>query len=402
MPFLKLPQAEIRSLFEAQIASPDLIRLTLSHPLPESQWRKAYARPLLLAENPVLQLSTQTDKQEFHRNLSWDEAPSEIWNLWQQHFFHLHIFTSTRDYQFSRTPDGSVRIQKTKPSFQPDALPTLDHNREKAYLLPEGKPIPFLVEIGIMNRAGKVLAAKYHKFRQINRFAEMVDDVTRNLPRDRPLRVVDFGSGKSYLTFALHHLLREVQQRDCLIIGVDRNPAVIETCSSVAQKLQLTGLEFRTGEIADFPWNSEIDVVVSLHACDTATDDVLGAAGSRNVPVILSAPCCQHELAPQLTHPDWFAFLQHGILRERLGSLVTDALRAAALEILGYETQLLEFVDLEHTPKNLLIRAVRQSGPVSDLEAKHARYRSLRAALGIEHFHLEKILGDQLKLQAGS
>lgn len=248
-----------------------------------------------------------------------------------------------------------------------------------------------------MNSAGKVLAPKYHKFRQINRFVEMVDDVTRDLPRDRPLRVVDFGSGKSYLTFAMHHLFREVQQRDCSLVGVDLNSDVVQTCRDVAQKLNASGLDFQVGEIGNFAWEAPVDVVVSLHACDTATDDVLAAAALHQVPVILSAPCCQHELAPQLANPEWHAFLQHGILRERLGALATDALRAAALETLGYEIQLMEFVDLEHTPKNLLIRAVLSPTSLQNRETKLTHYHSLRKTLGIKSFHLENHLNRWLE-----
>jgi len=397
MPFLKLTPPGIRTLFEDELASPDLLKITFSRPLPDSLYRKAVARPLIIADQHLLQLALQTDKQEFHRNLSSEERTSEIWNIWQQNFEHVHLFTRTKDLQFHRSPDGSCRVQRTKPSLKPDSLPTLDHNREKAYLLPEGKPIPFLVEIGVMNGAGKVLAPKYHKFRQINRFVEMVDDVTRDLPRDRPLRVVDFGSGKSYLTFAMHHLFREVQQRECNLVGVDRNPDVVQTCRNVARKLNADGLDFQVGEIGNFAWDSPVDVVVSLHACDTATDDVLAAAALHQVPVILSAPCCQHELAPQLANPDWHAFLQHGILRERLGALATDALRAAALEILGYETQLLEFVDLEHTPKNLLIRAVLSPTPPQNREIKLTHYHSLRKTLGLKSFHLETHLKSRLE-----
>lgn len=396
MPFLKLTTDEIRQLFEEEVSSADLLKLTLSRPLADSPWKKGIARPVLIGDQSVLQLALQTDRQEFHRNLGRDEFSSEIWKMWEQHFEHLHLFSRDKDLQFQRSSDDSCRVQRTKPSLKSDSLPTLEHNREKEYLLPEGMPIPFLVEIGIMNRAGKVLAPKYHKFRQINRFAEMVDDVTRDLPRDRPLRVVDFGSGKSYLTFAVHHLLTEVQKRECQIVGVDRNPDVIETCRRVVGTLNCQGLDFMIGQISDFDWGVPCDVVISLHACDTATDDVIGAAALHRVPVILSAPCCQHELAPQLKNSNWQAFLQHGILRERLGGLATDALRAAALEVLGYDTQLLEFVDLEHTPKNLLIRAVRMSEGARECDESRARYNALRNALGINTFRLEQILGEDI------
>jgi len=195
----------------------------------------------------------------------------------------------------------------------------------------------------------------------------------------------------------MHHLFREVQQRDCSLVGVDLNSDVVQTCRDVAQKLNASGLDFQVGEIGNFAWEAPVDVVVSLHACDTATDDVLAAAALHQVPVILSAPCCQHELAPQLANPEWHAFLQHGILRERLGALATDALRAAALETLGYEIQLMEFVDLEHTPKNLLIRAVLSPTSLQNRETKLTHYHSLRKTLGIKSFHLENHLNRWLE-----
>jgi len=389
-------ETQVRNLLAEELADPDLIRLTLSRPRPDSSYRKGQARRIRIADREVLQLALQTAKQEFHANLSEEERLEKIWNVWTEHFEHLHLFSRTKDLQFQRESVENYRVRRTRPSTPATALPVTEHNRDKEHLLPEGRPIPFLVEIGIMNRDGKVLAPKYHKFRQINRFVELVDDVTRDLPRDRELRMIDFGSGKSYLTFAVHDLFTRVRNRPCKIVGVDRNPDVVETCRGVAARLGTPGLEFRVGEIGTYPWDEPVDVVFSLHACDTATDDVLGAAALRQVPVILSAPCCQHELAPQLSPPDWQAFLQHGILRERLGALATDALRAAALEVMGYQTQLLEFVDLEHTPKNLLIRAVRSSDTTAGPALKIRNYQALRKALGIRRFHLEELLGSRL------
>jgi hypothetical protein len=249
-------------------------------------------------------------------------------------------------------------------------------------LIPENVPVPFLVEAGVMTRSGKVRASKQAKFRQINRFLELVDDVLDALPPAGALRVIDFGCGKSYLTFALHHLLTVVRGREVNILGLDRKRDVVRSCARLAGKLECRGLEFRIGEIADQAIEGPVDLAVSLHACDTATDDALARAVAWRTGVILAVPCCQHELAGLLRSDPWEPLLRHGILKERLAALATDALRAQALEAAGYRTQVVEFIDLEHTAKNLLIRAVRRSGGDRRDEAL-AAYEDFKQALGL-------------------
>ncbi len=266
-----------------------------------------------------------------------------------------------------------------------------EHNRSKSYLLPENVPCPFLIEIGVMTPAGKVRASKYAKFRQINRFLELVNDVADHLPTSGELRIVDFGCGKSYLTFALHHLLTRIRQRQVNILGLDRNSDIVAECARLSKKLDCRGLDFRVGEIAGQTIEGAVDLAVSLHACDTATDDALAQAVGWQAAVILAVPCCQHELARTIRLTDLAPLDRHGVLHEQFASLATDALRAQALEACGYKTQVIEFIDLEHTAKNLLIRAVRQPDRVRAEKAAIA-YSQFKAFLGLGPIATDRIL----------
>ena len=263
-------------------------------------------------------------------------------------------------------------------------------SRTKRYLLPEGAPVPFLVHLGIMKAEGKVIRAKYDKFRQINRFLEMLDDVLGDVIRlresernpvsaENPLRIVDFGSGKSYLTFAVQHYLSAVKKIPCEIFGLDLKKDVIAYCNTLAQKLSLTNLKFAAGDIASFGEEKQPDIIITLHACDTATDYALDYALRRKAKAILSVPCCQHEVNSQLSAKSvpadspFAPLLKYGLIKERFAALATDALRAELLESHGYRVQILEFIEESATPKNLLIRAVRtgneKSAPTNSLLA---------------------------------
>ena len=234
------------------------------------------------------------------------------------------------------------------------------HNKIKNYCLPEGEPVPFLVELGVMNASGKVLAAKYDKFRQINRYLEFVEDIVPSLPQNREISIIDFGCGKSYLTFALYYYLHEKLRLPVSITGLDLKKDVIEHCNALAEQFGYDRLRFLHGDIADYSGTDSVDMVVTLHACDTATDYALEKAVKWGASVIFCVPCCQHELNRQIKCDELAPVLKYGLLKERIAALVTDGLRAEMLEEAGYRTQILEFIDMEHTPKNILIRAVRQ------------------------------------------
>jgi SAM-dependent methyltransferase len=248
--------------------------------------------------------------------------------------------------------------------------------------------VPFLVELGVMTADGRVRSSRYDKFRQVNRFLELVDDVVPSLRTDGTLRVVDFGCGKSYLTFAIHHLLTELRGRDVEIVGLDLKDDVIDACSALAARFGTEGLRFEQGDIAGFDAREKIDLVVSLHACDTATDEALAQAIRWQADVILAVPCCQKEAYRQIQSSLLGPVLRHGLAKERLAALVTDTLRAQLLELSGYRTQLVEFVSLEHSAKNVLIRAV--TGTPAGAETRRA-YEELRDALGLRPA-LERLL----------
>jgi SAM-dependent methyltransferase len=268
-------------------------------------------------------------------------------------------------------------------------------------VLNEGAAVPFLVELGVMNAQGKVLAAKYDKFRQINRFLEMIQDVTPYLSKDRRLNIIDFGCGKSYLTFALYHYLVHVLQMDVQMVGLDLKADVIAHCSDLAHKLGYEQLRFEVGDINRYDKVRQVDMVVTLHACDTATDAALDKAVRWDADVILSVPCCQHELFSQVKSAVLAPMLQHGIIKERFAALATDALRAQILDLVGYKTQILEFIDIEHTPKNLLIRAVKRTDAeammgLSEASVQKAReYLALKQLLNVSPY-LEEALTDRL------
>lgn len=277
--------------------------------------------------------------------------------------------------------------QNQKSSASSNSLKILPAAKKKNYLLPEGNPVPFLVLLGLMNSDGKVIKSKYDKFRQINRFLEFVDDILQPVLElkqkagegpDSPVRIADFGCGKSYLTFAVHYLLTQIKGISCQIEGLDLKEDVIKYCNDITNKLGLKNLIFHTGNISDYSGKDNPDIVITLHACDTATDFALEYAVERGAKAILSVPCCQHqinqELGKQKTDnlPQAFEpLLKWGIIREKFSSLVTDALRGQWLENQGYKVQMLEFIDMEHTPKNILIRAIKSDGEkkkMQDLE----------------------------------
>ena len=240
------------------------------------------------------------------------------------------------------------------------------NNRQKNYILNDGDHLDFLVEQGVMSSNYRVKADMQHKFRQINRFLEFIKDIESYLPNDRPIHIIDFGCGKSYLTFAVYHYLHNILKKDIYIHGLDLKEQVIIDCNSLAKKLNYDNLFFEIGDISTYNCPYDVDMVMTLHACDTATDYALYNAIKWNAKVILSVPCCQHELNKQIKNEDFSSIFKYGIIQERTASLFTDALRANILELQGYRTQILEFIDIEHTPKNLLIRAIKTGSPKKD------------------------------------
>lgn len=289
-----------------------------------------------------------------------------------------------------RQADGGVLVSKkgkhtvkVKPHEVKENAKILSHNRVKQYILPQGKPVPFLVDLGVMTREGRVREAAYDKYRQINRFLEFIQDVLPKLPKDREITIVDFGCGKSYLTFAMYYFFRELKGYQVKIIGLDLKEDVIRRCSRLAEEYGYDNLQFLQGDIAGYEGLEKADMVVTLHACDTATDFALAKAVQWDAKVILSVPCCQHELNGKIRNDLLAPVLKYGILKERMSALITDGIRANLLESAGYSVQILEFIDMEHTPKNLLIRAVK-TGKKQSAEPLGRMTEAIRGELTLE------------------
>ncbi|RCW44309.1 class I SAM-dependent methyltransferase [Paenibacillus prosopidis] len=353
---------------------------------------KTVIRPVQLKNGLHYQFEYHFANKVTHDNVASDLAADRFIELLQQNYRQALVKTPEADVQLLFNKKGKATLL-AKPPTGGSRTAGLQHNRQKQRVLEEGKAAPFLVELGIMTPEGLVHAKKQDKYRQINRFLEMVTDVLAYLPNDRELTIVDFGCGKSYLTFALYHLLAVEQQRAINIIGLDLKADVIAFCSQLADKLGYDRLRFLVGDIAEYEELQAADMVVTLHACDTATDAALAKAVNWGASVIMSVPCCQHELFRQISNDTLSPILSQGLLKERFAALATDAARGTLLEVLGYKVQMLEFVDPEHTPKNLLIRAVRSEKQGLSMK-KWEQYEQFRQFLNIspafEHILAER------------
>ena len=356
-----------------------LTRAVLSKPRDRTLPAKVTIDPVDLRGETAFRFTSQLPDRATHENLVADAARERLGVLLADYRQGL-LQTVEADWQVL-----GEKVLRRPPTR---AASSRGHDRQKRYLLPEGTPVPFLVELGVMTPDGTVRKSRYDKFRQVNRFLELVDDVVASLKPEGTLRVVDFGCGKSYLTFAIHHLLTQVRGRDVEIVGLDLKADVIETCAAFTERAELSGLRFEQGDIASFETREAIDLVVSLHACDTATDEALAQAVRWRADAILAVPCCQKEAYGQLESSLLAPLLRHGLAKERFAALVTDTLRAQLLELHGYRAQLVELVPLEHTQKNVLIRAVR--GAAAGADARRA-YEELRDSLGLDPA-LERLL----------
>ena len=316
-------------------------------------------RPIEIKNERFYQISDHIGQKVFHRNLKSEDCLNYFCEQIVDHFKQAIFYTQEADYHVLVNRKQEMTILKKAPTKAKVALIPM-HNRKKHYLIEEGSKVDFLIKLGVTTEEGKIVAKKSDKFKQINRFLEMVDDILPALDRKKKLSIVDFGCGKAYLTFALYYYLHQIKGIEVEIQGLDLKEDVVQYCQDLAKALNYTYLNFSLGDIKKYQADADVDMVVALHACDTATDAAIEKAIHWQAKVILAVPCCQHELLNQIKNDQLKPLLKHGILKERFSALVTDAARAQILEMLNYETQILEFIDLEHTPKNLLIRAIRK------------------------------------------
>lgn len=341
-----------------------LQQIILSNPIHKELISKVKVRPLMLRECLIFQSEEQSGQQVFHKNHSASEMLEYLEGMLSESFRQLELISlqGTVTALVSKRGTMTVKVKKKISSDEPQCISQcqLSHNRQKQYILREGTPVGFLEELGVMTAAGKVIQTKYDKFRQINRFLELIEDILPRLDKSRESTIIDFGCGKSYLTFAMYYYLKELKGYPVKIIGLDLKQEVIDHCNRLRQKFGYEKLDFYYGDIASYEGVKHVDMVVTLHACDTATDYALEKAVRWGAEVILSVPCCQHEVNKQMNNTMLAPIFQYGLIKERMAALYTDTLRAEILENQGYRTQILEFIDMEHTPKNILIRAVKQ------------------------------------------
>ena len=386
---------QLEQLFQ-QILDNDVFKLIISKP---KQKDNKYKKIVIEKKSDYYQISKYTEKQVFHENVKEHALASRCTELTFEHFLQVNAWTVSWEYYILISKKGNASLKRKKVQGAAVAVEknrsncvSLEHNRSKNYILEEGTPIPPLVDMGVFTKEGKVVRTMYDKFKQINRFIEMIDDAIKT-SSDTELNVIDFGCGKSYLTFILYYYLTEIKKIKANIIGLDLKAEVIKHCNEVAKKYGYDGLHFELGDINGYQTPFDVDMVITLHACDTATDFALYNAITWNARMIFSVPCCQHELNSQIQTDHLKALTDYGIIKERFSALATDAIRGKLLEYCGYKTQLLEFIDFAHTPKNILIRAIKRP-----MTAKNARTKSMEAVEALcDEFHFKPTLYNLIK-----
>ena len=333
--------------------SQQFVKIILSNPNNKDQKiKKIIIRPITLKDVLYVQFERYSATQVYHENILYNDALNRVLEDFEASYRQADVFLPLETIHVKVSKKGKFLINRVK-NVQPKSV-FLEHNRKKQYLLQEGQIIPPLIDLGVMTNEGQVVKSKYDKYKQINRFIEMIDDVITD---ETHLNIIDFGCGKSYLTFVLYYYLQEVKGIKVTITGLDLKSDVINACNIIADKYNYTGLHFENKDIKDFTPSHQVDMVISLHACNTATDYALYHGIKLQARHLFAVPCCQHEINAQALNIDSLA--SYGLLKERFSALLTDSIRADLLKTQGYHVDVLEFIDLEHSPKNILIRATK-------------------------------------------
>ena len=387
---MKIDKEKVFELLKENFENKNITKCIFSNMKGDYEYTKIIIKPLIIKNNFVYQFEQFKNNKAYHSNLTIEESIQKLSTI-IENFYQYVVFTTEADIQIIR----GKKDFNMKSTCNQKEICSLEHNKIKKYILEEGAPIPFLIRLGIMGEDGKVFKKSYDKFRQINKYLEFIDETIKELKNkkyiDTHIKAVDFGCGKSYLTFALHYYLKNIQNMTFEVIGLDLKKDVIEHCNQIAKDLNMENIEFLTGDIKDFNKLKNVDLIFSLHACNNATDYSLLKGLELDAKAILAVPCCQHEFNQKMSQnkkSEFFTFEnpigKHGILLEKFASLATDALRAQALELCGYKTQVMEFIDMEHTPKNILIRGIKENPNKNILEKKLQEYEVYKKFLGIE------------------
>ena len=331
-----------------------IIKGTISNPRNNSKYIKGYIRPVEIKENSMMQIELFTKTQSFAHNYNYDEFSEIINTIMLDSFFKLNIITNEYNYSFKYTKKNHLLSNKIK-NKEIKTLLNVSYNKQKKYILNDGNIIPPLVDLGVMTQDGKIVPSYYDKYRQINRFLEIIDDTIKDF-KEQELNIIDFGCGKSYLTFIVYYYLVNIKKIKTNIIGLDLKADVIKKCNEIAKNYGYNSLNFEIGDISLYKPHFRVDLIITLHACDVATDYAMYHAIKLHSKYLLSVPCCQHEINNQIKKSSSF-LASYGIVKERMSALLTDTIRAKLLEYSGYNVDILEFVDFDASPKNLLVRA---------------------------------------------
>ncbi|MEG0249440.1 MAG: SAM-dependent methyltransferase [Peptostreptococcus sp.] len=372
----------------AKIVLENPIRIVFSNKKnKDSEYEKIKINLTNLKNKEIYQVEKFTDKQVFHKNIEKEDLEETMISL-MENFKQMSAISNEYNFDIRISKKGKVFFSKHEQKNKVNI--SSSHNKKKNYILQEGMIIPPLIDLGVFTKEGKVVNSKYDKFKQINRFVEIIDHEVKNIEKDyskeseNVLHILDFGCGKSYLTFIIYYYFTEIKEMNVKITGLDLKRDVIQNCNEVAEKYNYENLKFELGDINGFKYENNVDMVITLHACDTATDYALFNAINWNAKMIFSVPCCQHEINSTIKPNSLDIITKYGIIQERVSALFTDAIRANLLEAMGYKTQLLEFIDIEHSPKNILIRAVKSN--ISNEKKKRAidEVEKIRAEFNFE------------------
>lgn len=357
----------------------NIVKVVLSNPK-DTKFKKI----VINKQTNGFQAEKFTDKQAFHENLKNEQLPVFCYECMDNGFKQLNAWNDEAEFSIKISKKGKVFFNKSKLTA---AVKTQNsNNRQKSYYLEEGTAIPPLYDMGVFTKDGKVVKSMYDKYRQINKFLQFIDEAIDKANLSS-VNIVDFGCGKSYLTFVVYYYLTEVKKINVSMTGLDLKEDVIKKCQETAKRYKYDNLNFKVGDVAVYESDKPVDMVITLHACDTATDYALYHAIRWNSKIIISVPCCQHELNSQIESDDFSIMTRYGLLKERTAAIMTDAIRANLLEYSGYKTQILEFIDFTHTPKNLLIRAVKSKIPEEHKEKLLQEVETL-----IKEYHLNPTL----------
>ncbi len=379
---IHMPEKSTDFIIFLQNQAEDIQKITLSKPTKQTDLVRIHIKRI----NTKFYIEEFTKTQTFHKNVDLNILINYLESIMGTHFKALFARTQNQEAQllYNKKGESTFIKKQIQPQSNSQKSQVQSQNRVRNYIIQEGIPVPFLVHLGVMNSEGKVISSKYDKFRQINRFVEFISDVVDSMPEQKTISIIDYGCGKSYLTFAIYHFL-QLRNIEPMIIGLDLKKEVVDFCTKLAAQCEYKNLHFFCGDIASFVASKEIeqpDIVISLHACDTATDYALAQAVNLDAKAILAVPCCQHEINAKLkkTTVDTkiAGLIGYGIIKERFASLSTDVMRAQLLESAGYAVQILEFIDSAHTPKNLLIRAIKKT----DKKPLSESYKNLKEILG--------------------